>query len=108
VDGALFAFVSTAGTDPEVLLLIEAREEKGKMHWEYAFGRFSDWELRVARNDKEVYASVPSEANSWAHDPQHLYRLYPEKVVTLEGKLLGRFRVTPKAPWGELIPVEDK
>ena len=33
IDGALFALVSTAGTDPEVLLLVEAREEKGKTRW---------------------------------------------------------------------------
>src|SRR5262245_56574508 len=36
IDGALFALVSNAATDPEVLLLIEAREEKGKVRWEYA------------------------------------------------------------------------
>src|SRR5262245_34731131 len=42
VDGALFALMSSAGTDPEVLLVIEAREEKGKVRWEYACGRFSD------------------------------------------------------------------
>ena len=108
VDGALFALVSTAGTDPEVLLLIEAKLTDGTLAWEYACGRFSDWELRVKRKNKEVYASVPSEANPMFHDPQHLYRLYPEKVVTPEGKLLARIRSTPKAPWGEVIPVEDK
>ncbi len=108
IDGALFALMSSAGTDPEVLLLIEAKETDGKVRWEYACGRFSDWELRVQRNDKEVWSSVPSDDNSFAHDPQYLYRLYPEKVVTLEGKLLARFRQTPKQWWGELIPVEDK
>ena len=109
VDGALFALVSSAGTDPEVLLLLEAKEEKGKTRWEFACGRFSDWELRVQRKDKEVYSSVPSETvNPFFHDPQHLYRIYPEKVVTPEGKLLARIKSTPKAPWGELVPVEDK
>jgi hypothetical protein len=108
IDGALFALVSSAGTDPEVLLLLEAREAEGKLRWEYACGRFSDWELHVERKDKEVFASVPSEANPFAHDPQHLYRLYPEKVVTPEGKLLARIRQTPKVPWGEVIPAEDR
>src|SRR5262249_1738121 len=32
IDGALFTLVSTAGTDPEVLLVIEARESNGKLH----------------------------------------------------------------------------
>jgi hypothetical protein len=108
VDGALFALMSSAGTDPEVLLVIEAKEDGGKLHWEYACGRFSDWELRVQRKDREVYASVPSEANPFAHDPLHLYRIYPDKVVTLEGKLLARIRQTSRSPKGEIIPVEDK
>jgi hypothetical protein len=108
VDGALFALMSNAGTDPEVLLLIEANDASGKMRWEYACGRFSDWELHVQRKEMEVYSSVPSDTNPFFHDPQHLYRIYPEKVVTPEGKVLARIRSTPKMPWGEVIPVEDK
>jgi hypothetical protein len=108
VDGALFALMSNAGTDPEVLLVIEAREEGAKLRWEYACGRFSDWELHVQRKDKEVYSSVPSAKNPSSHDPLHLYRIYPEKVVTPEGKLLARVRLTPKMPWGEVIPVDEK
>ncbi len=108
IDGALFALVSNAGTDPEVLLLVEARAEGGKLRWQYACGRFSDLELHVLRKGKEVYSSVPSETNRFSHDPLHLYRLYHEKVVTLDGKLLARFRQTPEKEYGELIPVEDK
>ena len=65
-------------------------------------------ELHVERQGKEVFSSVPSNTNPFAHDPQHLYRIYPEKVVTPEGKLLARIRSTPRMPWGEVIPVEDK
>jgi hypothetical protein len=103
IDGALFALMSSAGTDPEVLLLIEAREDGGKLRWEHACGRFSDWELHVQRKGQEIYASVPSLANTSSHDPLHLYRTYPEKVVTLEGKVLGRTRQTPRGE--ELVPV---
>ena len=103
IDGALFAIISDAGTDPEVLLVIEAREHNGKLRWEYVCGRFSDWELHVQRKDKEVYSSIPSDENTNAHDPQHLYRVYPEKVVTPEGKLLARL-----SPRWEVLPVEDK
>ena len=90
IDGALFALVSTAGTDPEVLLLVEAKEEKGQIRWEYALGRFSDWELRVTRGDKEVWSSVPSATNTGSHDPKHLYRVYSEKVVDKDGRPLAR------------------
>jgi hypothetical protein len=107
VDGALFALMSSAGTDPEVLLTIEAKEVHGKLRWEYACGRFSDWELHVQRKDKEVFTSIPSDTNPFFHDPLHLYRIYPVKVVTLDGKLIARFRSGPTSPW-EVIPVEDK
>jgi hypothetical protein len=108
IDGALFALISDAGTDPEVLLLIEAREGNGKLRWEYACGRFSDQELHVRRKDKEVFTSVKSDKNTGLYGPQQLYRLYPEKVVTPEGKLLGWVRPTLEKPWGEVIPVKEK
>jgi hypothetical protein len=108
VDGALFTLVSNAGTDPEVLLLLEAREEGGKTRYEYACGRFSDRDLYVQRNDKEVWSMVRSETNTFNNDPQHLYRVYADKVVNLEGKLLARVRATEKIWWGEVIPVDDK
>jgi hypothetical protein len=108
IDGALFALVSDAGTDPEVLLLIEAREKNGKVSWEYACGRFSDRELHVQRKDKEVFSSILGDENTGLYGPQQLYRLYPDKVVTPDGKLMARVRPTLEKPWGEVIPVKDK
>ena len=107
IDGALFALVS--GRDrPEVLLLIEAREEKGKTRWEFACGRFSDRSLYVQRKEKEVWSSVLSETNNFLHDAQHTYRLYGDKVVSLEGKLLARVQATEKEWWGKIVPVDEK
>jgi len=108
IDGALFTLVSTAGTDPEVLLLIEAKEVNGKLRWEYACGRFSDRDLYVQRNEKEVWSSVRSETNGFNNDAQHLYRLYADKILSLDGKLLARIRATPKAWWGEVVPLDEK
>jgi hypothetical protein len=108
VDGALFTLVSNAGTDPEVLLLLEAREEGGKARWEYACGRFSDRDLYVQRNDKEVWSMVRSDTNTFNNDPQHTYRAYADKVVNLEGKLLARVQATPEIWWGKIIPVDEK
>jgi hypothetical protein len=108
VDGALFTLVSNAGTDPEVLLLIEAREEGGKLRWEYACGRFSDRSLYVERKGKEVWSMVRSETNTFLHDPLHLYRTYADKVVSPDGKLLARVRATPRVWWGEIVPAGEK
>jgi hypothetical protein len=107
IDGALFTLVSEAGTDPEVLLVIEAKETEGKLKWQYALGRFSDRSLYVSRKDKEIWTLVRSETNTFLHDPQHLFRVYPDKVVNLEGKVLARCRATEKIWWGEFLPPAD-
>jgi hypothetical protein len=106
VDGALFALVTNAGTAPLVLLLLEAREAGGKLHWEYVLCRKADRNLYVHRKGQEVWSMVMGGENVYAHDPLHVYRIYPEKVVSLEGKLLARIRQT--ATGEELIPVKDK
>jgi len=107
VDGALFAFVSNAGTDPEVLLLIEARKEGDKTRWEYACARFSDWNLYIERIGKEVWSSVRSDTNTFEHDQLHLFRVSHEKVVTQEGKLLARIK-HPEEGGQQLIPAGEK
>jgi hypothetical protein len=108
IDGALFTLVSEAGTDPEVLLLIEASKDGDKTRWEYACGRFSDRNLYVKRKDREVWSSIRSEANTRRHDSLHTYRSYSDKIVSLEGRLLARIRTTDRIWWGEVIPVDGK
>ena len=64
LDGALFAMVSSAGTDPEVLLLIEARhpaDDEKSWQWHAAAVRFSDKDLAVKRNDKLLWSSLENE-----------------------------------------------
>jgi hypothetical protein len=107
IDGALFAWTSSAGTDPEVLLLIEACQKAGKTRWEYACGRFGVISMYVQHKGKEVWSSILNGSSDvWTHDRLHLYRIYPEKIVTPEGKLLARMRLTPR---GEVvIPADEK
>lgn len=108
IDGALFTLVSNAGTDPEVLLLIEARKTGDKLRWEYALGRFTDGSVYVQRKGKDIWSLVRSDSNTFLHDPLHTYRSYADKVVDLDGKLLARVRATEKIWWGEFLPVENK
>jgi hypothetical protein len=55
LDGAIFAMV-WKGTDPEVLLMLEARPTAGGGHaWHYALARFNFRELWVKRKDKELW-----------------------------------------------------
>lgn len=81
LDGALFAFVTSAGTDPEVIIEIEARKIEAGFEWQYVVARFSDLDLYVKLKDKEVWTSIRGGENVWGHDPQHLYRLFTDRKI---------------------------
>lgn len=53
LDGALFAIVM--GTDPEVLLVLEARRNSDKLTWQYGLARMNDCAMTVSYKDQEVW-----------------------------------------------------
>ena len=55
VDGAIFGYVATTGTDPELLLLLECRRADSAPRWHYAPVRFTWRELWLEHDDKEVW-----------------------------------------------------
>jgi hypothetical protein len=57
VDGAVFGYVWTIGTDPEVLLVIEARRAMagGQVRWHFAPARFTNREAWVKYQKREVW-----------------------------------------------------
>jgi hypothetical protein len=57
VDGALFSF--SLGTDPEAILLLEARAERDSVAWHYAFARFHYIGLKALHNSREVWRVDP-------------------------------------------------
>jgi hypothetical protein len=64
-DGALFAMVSSEGTDPELVLIVEARHpapSDASWSWHTAAVRFSDKDLVVSRADKLLWSSVDDPA----------------------------------------------
>lgn len=62
IDGALFAFVQ--GTDPEVILTVEARRRTGHSpDWQYALSRRSLLALEAKLDDKPVW-TVPQSAGA--------------------------------------------
>ena len=60
VDGAVFVFVWTAGTDPEVLIVIEARRTDQGVRWFYAPARFTNREAWLKYQDREVWRADPA------------------------------------------------
>jgi len=71
LDGALFAFTYT--TDPELLVMVEARKTDKGHQWMYGLARMNIGELKVTYRDREI----------WKADRLvHPYR-FPEGVYTL-------------------------
>jgi hypothetical protein len=69
VDGALFAFAQ--GADPEVFLVLEAREDQGTRQWHFGFAPACGWELHAKHGEREVWSRP-----KWnSHDPVKDYGL---------------------------------
>lgn len=79
VQGALFAFVQ--GTDPDLILLIEARgEDVASARWKFAATRMTAAELRLRHRDEQIWkADLLSEAEYT--DPTRVYTNFMFKEI---------------------------
>ena len=55
IDGALFTWVWTKGTDPELIVAVECHRTDKGLEWRYAPVRFSNRELWLKHGDKEIW-----------------------------------------------------
>ena len=66
-------FVLCQGTDPEVVISLQARKTADATRWHYACAAFSDYGLNVALDGKEVWSqaknsgSARNKAHWWSH-----------------------------------------
>ena len=76
LDGAMFSF--SLGTDPEVILLLEARPVKDAHQWQYALARFHYVELKAFHKDLEVFRAeaLPNINNLDLGSPQYRDSVY--------------------------------
>jgi hypothetical protein len=81
IDGAVFALVSNAGTDPEIIILLEARTSETGQKWVYAAARFSDMSLWLSYKNEEIWTSIRSSENTFNHDAKHRYRFYEDREI---------------------------
>jgi len=65
LEGAIFVWAM--GTDPQLLLLLEAQQREGATHWRAAFTRLSGFELAASFGEKEIWTS-PKIENGHAKD----------------------------------------
>ena len=93
LDGAIFAYLSSAaGTDPEVMVMIEARKVvPTDQNWSWHLGiiRFTDRDLVVSRQDSDVFSSISNEklrvkiedSYRWIHNADDTYCVFQAKFV---------------------------
>jgi hypothetical protein len=73
VDAALFAFVE--GTDPDVLLLLEARHSAEGPRWTYAFARMNSVGLRGYDRGEQVWEAERFDVGAEAGDVYQAFRM---------------------------------
>jgi len=83
LDGALFAFVTSAGTDPETLLVIETRKPAGggTPVWHRGHARFTDLDLSVQYKGTEVFTAETTQGNTLKMYPNQQYRLFSDRLI---------------------------
>jgi hypothetical protein len=75
LDGAVFAFAQ--GTDPELLLLLEARAEGETREWLYALVRLTFWALEARYGEQAVWSAARWEHGNDAKQPYLTIRGQP-------------------------------
>jgi len=76
VDGALFAFVCSVGTDPEAFLQLEAIQTADGPRWHYTLARFSHMDLHVNYKDTEVWKALRDKENPISCNADHTYWVF--------------------------------
>lgn len=90
IEGALFAFVSDAGTDPEIVLVLEAVQDGGKADWRYRTVRFSISSLYVQYKGKEIWTSLRDDPTGPFGNPDRTYGLIRDRLIDELPELRGR------------------
>ena len=83
LDGALFGLVSSAGTDPDAFIVIEARRPSpgaGPV-WQAGYARFTDGRLSLFHKGVEVFTAPLIQFNTGREDVKHRYRLFSDRVI---------------------------
>lgn len=81
VDGALFAFVSDAGTDPEIVLALEAVAAGERQVWQYRLVRFSISSLYAQYQDSEIWTSLRDDPTGPFGNPDNTYGLIRDRLI---------------------------
>jgi hypothetical protein len=85
VDGALFAWVWTKGTDPELIVAIECHRTAKGLEWRYAPARFTNREIWLKLDDKEIWR-VPVHREEGGDTSTNIYTTRPAGQIPVAPK----------------------
>lgn len=81
IDGALMALVSDAGTDPEIILILEARKDADRTTWYYRAVRLSISDLYVDYQGKRVWTSLREDPAGAFGNADNTYGLIRDRAI---------------------------
>jgi hypothetical protein len=81
IDGALLAFVSDAGTDPEIILILEARKVQDRTEWYYRTVRLSISDLYVDYKGERVWTSLRDDPEGMFGNKDNTYGLVRDRLI---------------------------
>jgi hypothetical protein len=86
LDGAVFAFVTSAGTDPEVILVLEARRSAAGQPrvWQYGLARFTDLHMWVRHKGAEVFQAPLIQFDAMQNVKNERYRLFNDRFIPVD------------------------
>jgi len=76
-------FVMCQGTDPELVLMVEARPVGAGLQWQYACGTFTDFELHLEYQGEEIW-NAPATPDGTVFSPD---KSYWRAFITQTGRL---------------------
>ena len=79
--GTVFAFVSDAGTDPEIVLVLEAVKDGEKETWRYRTVRLSISSLYVQFKGKEIWTSLRDDPKGPLGNADNTYKLLRDRLI---------------------------
>jgi hypothetical protein len=86
IDGAILAFVSDAGTDPEIVLALEARKTTEGAQWFFRTVRLSISDLHVEYKDQPVWTSLRDDPEGQFGNKDNTYGLVRDRLIDDDGR----------------------
>ena len=81
VDGAVWVFATDEGTDPEIILCIEAVRDGDEQLWQHRLMRFSFADLYVERDGEPFWSSLRDDPSGPYGNPDNTFGVVRDRLI---------------------------